>query len=123
MLESPAGGLWTRGPNRQAFGQVARWNFTECSEIEDDGSAFSRFLIQSGWVINLEEYALMPHRYSGLELPLWLRSIPRAWLIVPLRVDDELTGFVVLASPRTKTDVNWEVNDLLKTAGDRKSVV
>ena len=117
MLESPAGSLWTRGPNRQTFGQVARWNLTECTEVEDETSTFSRFLIQSGWVINLEEYALAPQRYSGVELPSWLRLIPRAWLIVPLRVDDELTGFVVLASPRTKTDVNWEVNDLLKTAG------
>jgi len=117
MLESPAGGLWTKGPNRSTFAQVARWNLAESAEVEDENSAFSQFLVASGWVINLEEYALTPQRYSGLELPPWLRLIPRAWLIVPLRVDAELTGFVVLASPRTKTDVNWEVNDLLKTAG------
>ena len=28
-----------------------------------------------------------------------------------------LIGFVVLASARTAVDVNWEINDLLKTAG------
>lgn len=117
MLESPAGGLWTKGPNRSTFAQVARWNLAECTGVEDENSVFCRFLVESGWVIDLEEFALTPQRYSGLELPLWLRLISRAWLIVPLRVDDELTGFVVLASPRTKTDVNWEVNDLLKTAG------
>jgi putative PEP-CTERM system histidine kinase len=32
-------------------------------------------------------------------------------------VGEELIGFVVLASARTHVDVNWEVNDLLKTAG------
>jgi putative PEP-CTERM system histidine kinase len=31
----------------------------------------------------------------------------------------DLIGFVVLSSARTKTDVNWEVNDLLKTAGSQ----
>ena len=31
----------------------------------------------------------------------------------------ELTGFVVLASSRTRLDVNWEVNDLLRTAGSQ----
>ena len=41
----------------------------------------------------------------------------QAWLVVPLMVGDELIGFVVLASARTRVDVNWEVNDLLKTAG------
>jgi putative PEP-CTERM system histidine kinase len=46
-----------------------------------------------------------------------LPAIPQAWLIVPLMVGDELIGFVVLVSARTYMDVNWEVNDLLKTAG------
>jgi putative PEP-CTERM system histidine kinase len=32
---------------------------------------------------------------------------------------NELTGFVVLAASRTATDVNWEVNDLLRTAGSQ----
>jgi putative PEP-CTERM system histidine kinase len=50
-------------------------------------------------------------------LPTWLEATAQAWLVVPLRVAEELTGFVVLASPRTAMDVNWEVNDLLKVAG------
>lgn len=36
---------------------------------------------------------------------------------MPLTVGDDLIGFVVLASARADVDVNWEVNDLLKTAG------
>jgi putative PEP-CTERM system histidine kinase len=34
-------------------------------------------------------------------------------------VGDDIIGFVVLASSRTRMDVNWEVNDLLKTAGQQ----
>jgi putative PEP-CTERM system histidine kinase len=43
--------------------------------------------------------------------------MPHAWLIVPLASGDELIGFVILATARTRIDVNWEVNDLFKTAG------
>ncbi len=53
----------------------------------------------------------------SLTLPEWLLAMNQAWLIVPLCVGDELIGFVILASARTDFDVNWEVNDLLKTAG------
>jgi putative PEP-CTERM system histidine kinase len=34
-----------------------------------------------------------------------------------LASSEELIGFVILATPRTRVDVNWEVNDLFKTAG------
>jgi len=46
-----------------------------------------------------------------------LQNQPQAWLLVPLLLGPQLLGFVMLASPRTRMDVNWEVNDLLKTAG------
>jgi putative PEP-CTERM system histidine kinase len=75
-----------------------------------------RFLLDSGWVINLEEYRSLPRRYDGLELPSWLVEVPNAWLVVPLTTGSELIAFVVLATARTRIDVNWEVNDLLKTA-------
>jgi putative PEP-CTERM system histidine kinase len=52
-------------------------------------------------------------------LPLWLQDVAQAWLIVPLTASSELIGFVVLARARTNIDVNWEVNDLLKTAGSQ----
>ena len=117
MLESPAGGLWTKGPSEDSFAQVARWNIGGRAETESPSSPFCRFLAERGWVVNLDELRASPERYERLELPPWLALIPQAWLIVPLKVGDELTGFVVLASPRTPMDVNWEVNDLLKTAG------
>jgi putative PEP-CTERM system histidine kinase len=50
------------------------------------------------------------------EVPAWLRALPGAWLVVPVIAQDELLGFAVLATPRARVEVNWEVRDLLKTA-------
>ena len=117
MLESPAGGLWMKSANEHEFRQTARWNMARCDEPENEASPLCRFLVRTGWVVNLEEYRSVPRRYDQLTLPKWLLQLGHAWLVVPLFVGEELIGFVVLASARTHVDVNWEVNDLLKTAG------
>jgi putative PEP-CTERM system histidine kinase len=117
MLESPGGGLWMKNRGEAGYSQTARWNIGPCAVVEDENSELSIFLKGSGWVVNLEEYRSFPRRYGQLVLPSWLQEIPQAWLIVPLTVADEMIGFVVLARARARMDVNWEVNDLLKTAG------
>ena len=117
MLESPGGGLWLKNPGEASYRQTARWNMAPCSTPEAVEKPLSQFLLTSGWVINLEEYRSYPRRYGQLVLPEWLQELPQAWLIVPLAVADEMIGFVVLARARARMDVNWEVNDLLKTAG------
>lgn len=67
-----------------------------------------RFLVSRGWVINLEEYRMARGRYAELEMPEWVYRIPNAWLVVPLIVNQEMTGFVILASARTRINVNWK---------------
>ena len=117
MVESPAGALWLKDPTGRFFAQSACWNSPVSSATEDADSTLCQFLIDSGWIINLEEYRSLPRRYDRLDLPAWLVEVPNAWLVVPLATGGEMIGFVVLATARTKIDVNWEVNDLLKTAG------
>ena len=117
MVESPAGGLWLKAPGQSGFRMAGRWNIPASDEIEDGDSSLCRFLIDSGWVINLEEYRASPGRYADLVMPEWVYRIPNVWLIVPLMVSHEMTGFVILCSARTRIEVNWEVNDLLRTAG------
>lgn len=119
MLESPGGALWLKKPGESAFTQTARWNLASTPEQEDADSSLCQFLATSGWVINLEEYRSTPRRYGSLVLPGWLQALAQAWLLVPLMVGEELIGFCVLASARTRVDVNWEINDLLKTAGQQ----
>ena len=117
LLESPGGGLWMKNRAESSFRQTARWNLAQAVEKEDSSSALCQFMVSSGWVINLEEFRSSPRRYGQLALPTWLQEIEQAWLIVPLNVGEEMIGFVVLARARTRLEVNWEVNDLLKTAG------
>lgn len=117
MVESPAGTLWLRESSHFIYRQSARWNLPECDAEESQNSSLCRFLLASGWVINLEEYRCYPARYGDLEIPEWLSDQMTAWLIVPLMTGNEMEGFVILASSRTPISVNWEVNDLLRAAG------
>ena len=116
LLESPGGALWMKNRGESSFSQTARWNLAQSEVKEDATSALCEFMASNGWVINLEEYRSFPRRYGSLKLPPWLQNIEQAWLIVPLTVGVEMIGFVVLARARARLDVNWEVNDLLKTA-------
>jgi putative PEP-CTERM system histidine kinase len=117
MVESPAGSLWLKDSSGHFYAQSAYWNMPETLVTEDAGSSFCAFLTSNGWIVNLEEYRVAPDRYETLELPAWLADAPNAWLIIPLATGSEMTGFVILATARTAVEVNWEVNDLLKTAG------
>lgn len=117
MVESPAGALWLRDSAGKCYIQAARWNSPEVRDEAGADTSLIGFLNGSGWVVNMEEYRHMPGRYSGVVLPDWLVALPNAWLIVPLSTGRELIGFVLLHTARTSLDVDWEVNDLLKTAG------
>lgn len=115
LVESPGGSLWLKG-NDGSFTMRSRLNQGESGAVEPAGSLLSTFLDQREWVINLEEYRSSPTQYQGLVLPEWLSIQPDAWLVIPLKSAGSLVGFVVLAAPRARFDIDWEVLDLLKTA-------
>lgn len=117
MVESPAGTLWLRDAEGHGFSQSARWNLPACEIRESADSSLLNFLNASGWVVDLEEYRHRPGRYQNLTLPDWLVDTPNAWLVVPLSLSSGVVGFVVLTTSRAPLDINWEVNDLLRTAG------
>lgn len=115
LVESSGGTLWLKDASGR-FSVNARLNQGASDASEDDGSALCRFLDEREWIINLEEFRSRPAHYDGLVLPTWLSAIPDAWLVVPLKSSGALVGFVVLNSPRTAFEVDWEVLDLLKTS-------
>lgn len=117
MVECPAGSLWTLGDSERGFTQTAHWNSPRNTESESPDSGLCVFLRQQGWVIDLDEFRSSPRRYGTLALPSWLLATPNSWLVVPLLVGEDLLGFVVLSRPVTEIKLNWEVLDLLKTAG------
>jgi putative PEP-CTERM system histidine kinase len=115
LVESPAGALWLRHGDQ--FRPSARWNMSSVNAVEPADGSLGNFLEHAGWVIDLAEYASARERYRDLVLPEWLVSLPGAWLVVPLPSPTGLVGFVVLVTARASIKVDWEVLDLLKTAG------
>jgi len=118
MVESPGAALWSRGPGECEFVRTAQWNPPAPSAERVPASAFTDYLREHGGVVDLEAYrAHREDEGDGLpEPPAWLAASDNAWLVVPLIVGDELSGFVVLARARTVVDVDWEVTELLATA-------
>lgn len=117
LVESPSGVLWLKDSSKPSYSQASRWNLPAITETESATSDLCTFMLNSGWVVNIEEFRSFPRRYDDLRLPEWLSQIPNAWLIVPLMGGGAMTGFVILGSARTSMDVDWEINDLLRTAG------
>lgn len=116
LVESPGGGLWVARESGR-YELSASWNWSLEPDTEPVDSACCHFLEDKQWIIDLQEYRDNPEKYEELEVPGWLLNLPRAWLVVPLIHHRRLLGFVVLAQPRIKISLNWEVSDILKVAG------
>jgi putative PEP-CTERM system histidine kinase len=117
MVECPGGSLWTRNGAEPEYTQTAAWNLPRVESPEPGDSSLCTFLREKGWVIDLDEFRSSPRRYESLVLPTWLLGSTNGWLVVPLLAGEDLQGYVLLAKPLTAIQLNWEVLDLLKTAG------
>lgn len=116
LVESPGGQLWLRD-DKDVFVHAARWNMPELDKVEPADGELCRFLESKQWVIDVDEYRQQQDRYAELAaLPDWLVILPQAKLIVPLILHEKMLGFVILSRSRGNLALNWEVNDLLKTA-------
>ncbi|MGR9106795.1 MAG: XrtA/PEP-CTERM system histidine kinase PrsK [Gammaproteobacteria bacterium] len=117
LVESPSGVLWVK-ENRDDF--LKRTDFgdpdIDIAKIDGDDPLL-HFITQHRYVVNLHELDSVPEIYPGLDRPLWLSRYRNAWVFVPLFQGKELYGLVLLTTPRTTIEWNWEVIDILKTAG------
>ncbi len=119
LLECSAGALWLKRGGELV--QTARWNLPTTTVRESAASAFSEFLQRSAWVIDLNMVRKGAADMVQAQVPAWLSEEQSYRLVVPLLVEQELTGFVLLGRPRAEMEVNWEVRDLLKTAAKQAS--
>jgi len=121
LVDSPGGVLWRRNDGGR-YEHARAWNLAEATvDKATDMTQLAGFLEQRHLVINLGALRRDPDAYDGLEVPAGLLADERLWLIVPLQHDDALLGFVILVSPRAPQAVDWEVMDMLKTAGRQAS--
>jgi hypothetical protein len=120
LVESPGGVLWLqRGDGSYEQRAHVGANGVEPGRPMDD--AVVEFLRRTSWVIDIDEARRDQAKYEGLAMPPWLDQAKGAWLVVPLATGDELIGCALLTRPRVQIDVNWEVLDLLRTAGRQAS--
>ncbi|GGF10903.1 histidine kinase [Aliidongia dinghuensis] len=118
IVEATCGALWQRSDEDRAFLLSEAWNMgAQRLPAVPLAASLVAYLEQTGAIIDLYEYQAKPERYPNLELPDWLASHPRAWLIVPLRSRERMSGFVVLGEPRAQRSLIWEDYDILKTVG------
>ncbi len=116
LVDSPGGALWL-AQDSGVLERVAHWNMPSAGGVEPADSPLCNFLQSRQWVIDLTEHEAQAEASNGLEIPDWLLTTPQAWLVVPLILQEQLLGFVVLARSKGKIKLNWEVSDILKTAG------
>ena len=116
LVESPGGALWLLDVHGQ-YRQVERSMLPLVVQTIAADDPLPTFLGRTGWVLEISDVMSNATRYGGLALPAEISAMRDAWLIVPLQSDRNLTGFAVLAVPRIAIELDWEVRDLLKTAG------
>lgn len=117
LMESPSGALYIRRDEAGSCEPVTHWNTPATHQPEPLQGSLCRYLETTQWVIDLQELESSPEKYEGLALPTWLQDMKDAWLVVPLLLERQLFGFVVLGQPRSPIKLNWEAIDLLKIAG------
>ena len=114
VVESPGGAMWLLEGNR--YECACSWNLGEPNYSEELDGPLSHFLAETRSVIDLDQVDSGAAAHSPVDVPVALKEIKRAWLIVPLwhRV---LVGFVVLARPRAGRGLGWEDYELLRIVG------
>jgi len=80
------------------------------SELETSGRVLEFEGLRGGWA---------PAPDKALEVPHWLLEEQAAWVGIPLLHHQRLVGFVVLAAPEYRRQLDWEDFDLLRTAGNQ----
>ncbi len=117
LVESPSGRLWAYDESgsylcRASYGDPE----IDVPLIKGD-DALIKFMEKKTWVINFTEMRNIPELYDGMQPPEWLKQAKNGWLLVPLLHENKVYGVVLLTHPRAEIEWNWEVIDILKTAG------
>jgi putative PEP-CTERM system histidine kinase len=116
IVKSNEGSLWLKRDN--IYLPVSGLGIDFGSHVsEPANSGFIEFLEKWQWVVNVDEYQSIPDLYSGMELPGWLRSCEKCWLVVPVLLQLKLIGFIVVGRSQGGRHFNWEDIDVLKIAG------
>lgn len=122
-FKSPGGMLWLNNKYGKMVPAATLNLALDTAELEESlETPFCKVMQEHEWVFSPS--APSEHELSNFNetLPAWVKLIPDLWLIIPLLVDKELVGFVVLTTPAQHSQLTWEDLDLLKTVGREVAV-
>lgn len=117
LVNSKGGAIWLKNEDGSYIyteDQHANWAYLQPNIDEQD---FILYLKEKNWIIDIDDYRDDQKNYPGLELPNTILSLPNAWLVIPLNIQSDLIGFIVLSHSHANFDFNWEDYDILKIAG------
>ncbi len=113
IADSPAGILWVRDLEGNAYQWAGSWNHVAVASAEPADSPFVALFRGGTWILELDQTTVRPD---------WLDDISRAWLAVPLPKQDELLGFIILAQPRGPATLTGETFDLLRIVARQAAI-
>ncbi|MDX1451521.1 MAG: PEP-CTERM system histidine kinase PrsK, partial [Oleiphilaceae bacterium] len=99
------GAIWTVNEDGH-FGPIGKLGegINKLDKI-DAGADVCQFFASTDWIINLHEYMLDPTTYNLIEIPECMLEQEDPWLIIPLRMNNRLTGMVLLCRPIADQDL------------------
>ena len=117
LVNSTGGGIWIKnedGIYTYTDDLNGNWNHLQ---PHIDEKNFIAYMKEKNWIIDIDDYKADQKNYPGLALPNTILSLSNAWLIVPLNIQSDLIGFIVLSHSHANIEFNWEDYDILKISG------
>ncbi len=118
VAKSTGGMLWLDNQfGRYLPVATLKMNMPAMDTEEPADSEFCRILREQEWIFSPSSPG--HHELSNFNeyLPDWTREIDDLWLVIPMLVDSDLVGFMLLNSPPKDFTLTWEDLDLFKTVG------
>jgi putative PEP-CTERM system histidine kinase len=115
IVDSPGGSFWVRREGDEVFVNTAAWNVPLNHEPQMLPGGLIELLEGETRVLDITAVT-GPELASG-EVPGWLRSLPRAWVLLPLIHRHRLLGLLLLTLPRAPRSLTDEDFALLITVG------
>ena len=123
IVEAPGGLLLVSdGAGGLAVSDASQWPGEAPSlDASEDCTQFWQAIEESGRVLEFEglRRGWASAKDRELPAPRWLLEDRAVWAGIPLLHHQRMVGFVVLAAPDYRRQLDWEDFDLLRTAGNQ----
>jgi len=116
LLSSPGALMWVKR-DQSHFDLISHWNMPAPESAPSKHfQLLENYFDDSHWIIDLDEYNESPSTYENIDIPRYFIDIQDAWLLIPIELNNELIGVMLVTHSHSQTALNWEDRDLIKMA-------